>query len=241
MSVSQPEILIVLPTLNEEPTIGRVIDEIPRKALEGAGYSVKVLVVDGNSTDRTREIAAEKGASLIVERRRGKGIAVSRALSAVEADFIFMLDADYTYPAGYIPDMLKLLDTHHAVIGSRMRGRRERGAMSRLNLVGNYLLSLIATVFYGKKISDVCSGFWGFRGEVVKNLPLRASAFDLEAEIFGQLTRRGYSIAEIPIDYRKRLSPPKLRSLRDGTRIGWALVTRRFRRLDRPGEKGPGR
>jgi len=241
MSVSQPEILIILPTLNEEQTIGQVIDEIPRSSLEGAGYKVRLLVVDGDSTDRTREIAAEKGAGIIIERRRGKGIAVSKALSPVEADFIFMLDADYTYPAGYIPDMLKLLEGHHAVIGSRMRGRREKGAMSRLNLVGNYLLSLIATVFYGKKISDVCSGFWGFRGEVVKNLHLRASAFDLEAEIFSQLARRGYSIAEIPVDYRRRLSPPKLRSLRDGTRIGWALITRRFRRLDKPGEKGRGR
>jgi len=239
--VSKPEILIILPTLDEEPTIGRVIDEIPRKALEGAGYKVRVLVVDGNSTDRTREIAEAKGASTIIERRRGKGIAVSRALSTLKADFIFMLDADFTYPAGYIPDMLKLLESHQAVIGSRMRGRRERGAMSRLNLAGNYLLSLIATVFYGKKISDVCSGFWGFRGEVVKNLHLRASAFDLEAEIFSQLARRGYSIAEIPVDYRRRLSPPKLRSLRDGTRIGWALITRRFRRLDKPGEKGRGR
>lgn len=237
MSVSQPEILIMLPTLNEEPTVGRVIDEIPRKVLEGAGYKVRLLVVDGNSTDRTRDIAAEKGASIINERQRGKGIAVSKVLGTLKADFIFMLDADYTYPAGYIPDMLKLLDTNHAVIGSRMRGRRERGAMSRLNLVGNYLLSLIATVFYGKKISDVCSGFWGFRGEVVKNLHLRASAFDLEAEIFSQMVRRGYSIAEIPVDYRRRPSPPKLRSLRDGTRIGWALITRRFRRLGKPGKR----
>jgi len=233
MSVSQPEILIILPTLNEEPTIGRVIDEIPRLSLEGAGYKVKLLVVDGNSTDRTREIAREKGADIVVERRRGKGIAVTRALASAEADFVFMLDADYTYPAGYIPDMLKLLESHQAVIGSRMRGRRQKGAMSRLNLVGNYLLSLIATVFYGKRISDVCSGFWGLRGEVIKNLNLRATAFDLEAEIFSQLARRGYKLAEVPIDYRRRHSPPKLRSLRDGTRIGWALVTRRFRRLEK--------
>jgi len=229
--VSQPEILIILPTLNEEPTIGRVIDEIPRSSLEGAGYKVQLLVVDGNSTDRTRQIAQQKGAGVIVEPRKGKGIAVSQALSSVDADFIFMLDADFTYPAGYIPDMLKLLTDYHAVIGSRMRGRREKGAMSRLNLVGNYLLSLIATVFYGKKISDVCSGFWGFRGEVVKTLSLRATAFDLEAELFSQLARKGYSIAELPIYYRRRASPPKLRSLRDGTRIGWALITKRFRRL----------
>jgi len=229
--LSQPKIVVILPTLNEEETIGRVIDEIPRQALEEGGYKVQVLVVDGNSTDRTRQIAEEKGASIIVERRKGKGIAVTGALSSVDADFIFMLDADATYPPGAIPDMLKMLGSHHAVIGSRLKGRREKGAMRRLNLVGNRLLSLIATVFYCKRISDVCSGLWGFRGEVVKNLNLRATAFDLEAELFSQLAKRGYSIAEIPIYYRRRASPPKLRPLRDGTRIGWALITRRFRRL----------
>jgi glycosyltransferase involved in cell wall biosynthesis len=231
--MSRPQIAIILPALNEEETIGKVIDEIPKQALEKAGYSVQVVVVDGNSTDRTRQIAEEKGASIIVERRKGKGIAVATALGSVEADFIFMLDADYTYPSGYIPDMLKLLDDHHAVIGSRLKGHREEGAMSRLNLVGNYLLSLIATVFYWRRISDVCSGLWGFRGEVVKALSLRATAFDLEAEIFSQLARRGYSIAELPIYYRRRSSLPKLRSLRDGTRIGWALITRRFAGLTR--------
>lgn len=236
--MSQPRVLVILPTLNEEQTIGKVIDEIPRPSLEQAGYTVRVLVVDGNSTDRTREIAEEKGARTIVERRRGKGVAVTKALGSVDADYIFMLDADYTYPAGYIPDMLKMLGSYHAVIGSRLRGRREGGAMSRLNLTGNRLLSLLATVLYGRRISDVCTGFWGFRGEVVKHLSLRATAFDLEAELFSQLARKGYSIAEVPIDYRRRASPTKLRPLRDGTRIGWALITRRFRRLDKPGEGG---
>jgi glycosyltransferase involved in cell wall biosynthesis len=228
--MSQPKISIILPTLNEEETIGKVIDEISRQALEQAGYAVQVLVVDGNSTDRTRQIAEQKGAGVIVEPRKGKGVAVTTALSSVEADFIFMLDADYTYPARYIPDMLKRLANHHAVIGSRLKGQRERGAMSRLNLTGNYLLSLLATALYQRKISDVCTGFWGFKGEVVKSLSLRATAFDLEAEIFSQLARKGYSIAELPIYYRRRTTRPKLRPLRDGIKIGWALISKRFRR-----------
>jgi glycosyltransferase involved in cell wall biosynthesis len=92
--MSQPKISIILPTLNEEETIGKVIDEISRQALEQAGYAVQVLVVDGNSTDRTKQIAEQKGAGVIVEPRKGKGVAVTTALSSVEADFIFMLDAD---------------------------------------------------------------------------------------------------------------------------------------------------
>jgi glycosyltransferase involved in cell wall biosynthesis len=228
--MKQRQIVVILPTLNEEQTIGKVIDEIPRQALEQAGYAVQVLVVDGKSTDRTRQIAEQKGASVIVEPRKGKGIAVTTALRVVDADFIFMLDADYTYPASYIPDMLRLLTNYHVAIGSRLRGQREPGAMSRLNLVGNRLLSLLATLLYWRKISDVCTGFWGFRAEVAKSLRLRATAFDLEAEMFSQLTRKGYSIAELPIYYRRRVSRPKLRPLRDGFKIGWALITRRFRR-----------
>lgn len=217
--------------MNEEETIGKVIDEIPRRALEQAGYAVQVLVVDGNSTDRTRQIAEQKGASVIVEPREGKGIAVTTALSSVDADFIFMLDADYTYPPSYIPDMLQLLTHHHVVIGSRLKGHRERGAMSRLNLIGNRLLSLMATALYQRKISDVCTGYWGFKNEVVEALRLRATAFDLEVELFSQLARKGYSIAELPIYYRRRASRPKLRPLRDGIKIGWTLITKRFRRL----------
>lgn len=226
--MSQPKISIILPALNEEQTIGNVIDEIPKQALEQAGYVVRVLVVDGNSTDRTRQIAEQKGATVIVEPRKGKGVAVRTALSSVDADFIFMLDADYTYPATYIPEMLKLLSHNHAVIGSRLKGEREKGAMSRLNAVGNHLLSLIATVLYQRRISDVCTGCWGLNGEAVKGLSLRATGFELEAELFSALSRKGYSIAELPIYYRRRPSPPKLSSLKDGIKIGWTLITRRF-------------
>ena len=83
-------ICIILPTLNEELSIGKVIDEIPRHTLEEEGYEVDVVVVDGNSSDRTRQITREKGARVILERRRGKGRAVRTALKEVKADYIFM-------------------------------------------------------------------------------------------------------------------------------------------------------
>jgi glycosyltransferase involved in cell wall biosynthesis len=236
IGISRPQIVIILPALNEEETIGKVIDEIPKQALKEAGYSVQVLVVDNNSTDRTGQIARQNGATVIVEPEKGKANAVRTGLKSVDADIIFMLDTDYTYPAAQIPEMLSLLNHHNAVIGSRLKGKREKGVMSRLNFIGNYLLGLIATALYQRRISDVCTGHWGFRGEVVKDLNLKATGFDLEAEFFSQLARRGYSIAELPIYYRRRSSPPKLRSLRDGTRIGWALITRRFTGLTHGGD-----
>ena len=112
----QPDICIILPALNEEPTIGKVIDEIPKQALEREGHQVEVLVVDNNSSDRTRQVAEEKGARVITESRRGKGRAVRTALESVKADFVLMLDADYTYPATYIPEMLNFLKQDYSVV-----------------------------------------------------------------------------------------------------------------------------
>ncbi len=222
-------ISIILPALNEELTIGKVIDEIPRQALEEEGYQVEVVVVDNNSTDRTRQVAEAKGARVIHEPRRGKGRAVRTALASLKADFVFMLDADYTYPATYIRDMLKLLcQDYSVVIGSRLKGRREKGAMKRLNLFGNFLLSLMASVLYRTRISDLCTGYWGMRGEVIPKLRLLADGFQLEAELFTQLARKGYRIAEVPIYYRRREAKTKLSRIKDGVKIGRMLIARRF-------------
>ena len=228
-TVSQPRVSVILPALKEEATIGKVIDEIPRQALAQLGYDVSILVVDGNSPDRTREIAKQKGAAIIIESRKGKGRAMQTAFQAVDADFVFMLDADYTYPATHILDMLDLLqDDSNVVIGSRLEGKIEKGAMSRLNIIGNRLLTLMAKILYRGKTSDLCTGFWGFRGEVLKDLKLSADGFDFEADLFIQISRGGHSIAQVPIVYRRRPTKQKLNSLRDGFKIGWKLIKDRF-------------
>lgn len=223
-------LLIILPALNEEEAIGRVIDEIPKQALEKRGFDVRIVVADGNSRDRTRQIALDKGAEVVVESGRGKGRAMRSVFRRFKADFVFMLDADYTYPAIYIPKMLDILEQGYPVVtGSRLRGKIEEGGMSYLNRLGNYLLTWLARVLYWRKISDLCTGYWGFRGEIISDLQLLANGFNFEAELFADITRKGYKIAEIPIHYRRRRTPPKLNSLRDGFRIGWTLITRRFR------------
>jgi glycosyltransferase involved in cell wall biosynthesis len=227
--MSKPSVSIILPTLKEEATIGKVIDEIPRQTLTQQGYDVSILVVDGNSPDKTREIAKEKGAEVIIEPRKGKGKAMQTAFQAVDANFVFMLDADYTYPATYILEMLDLLRAGSCVvIGSRLKGKIEKGAMSRLNIIGNHLLTLMANILHGGKTSDLCTGFWGFRSEVLKDLNLSADGFDFEADLFVQISRSGYSIAHVPIIYRRRPTKQKLNSLKDGFKIGWKLIEDRF-------------
>ncbi|MFC2067684.1 glycosyltransferase family 2 protein [Chloroflexota bacterium] len=222
-------VCIILPALNEEVTIGKVIDEIPKLALEQEGYQVEVVVVNNNSSDRTSQIAQEHGARVINELARGKGRAVRTALESIKADFVFMLDADYTYPATYIPEMLKILQQDYpVVIGSRLRGQCEKGAISRLNIVGNLLLTLMANILYQTRISDLCTGYWGIRGEIIPKLKLRSDGFQLEAELFAQVAKRRYRLAEVPIYYRRRQTKAKLNQIIDGIKIGWTLISRRF-------------
>jgi dolichol-phosphate mannosyltransferase len=227
--VEENRVAIILPALNEALTIGRVLDEIPKPALEQEGYQVEIVVVDSNSRDETAQIARDRGARIAVETRRGKAVAVRTALASIEADFVFMLDADYTYPATYIPEMLRVMRSGYpVVVGSRLRGQRERGAIRRLNLIGNILLTWLANILYGTQISDLCTGYWGVKREVIPMLKIRASGFQLEAELFAQLAKSGYSIAEVPIFYRRRPSKAKINRIRDGIRIAWLLVSRRF-------------
>ena len=128
--------------------------------------------------------------------------------------------------------MLDVLQKGYAgVIGSRLKGKREKGAMSRLNVLGNHLLTLMANVLYWTRISDVNTGCWGFRGEVISSIQLLSDGFDFEAELFTQVAKNRYPLAEVPIYYRRRETPPKLSSLKDGIKIGRRLLAGRFQSL----------
>lgn len=222
---------IIIPALNEEGTIADVIDEIPREAIQEKGYRVEIIVVDNNSTDRTGEIAEEKGVKVILERVRGKGRAIRTAFESIGGDFIIMLDADYTYPATYIPAMLDVLaDGYDVVLGSRLNGQMRDGAMSKINLVGNHLLAWMASILYGTRISDLCTGYWGLTRRVIDSLKLDVNGFELEAAMFAEIAKKGYHLAEVPIYYRRRVTPAKLSSLKDGFKIGRTLLVKRFRR-----------
>jgi glycosyltransferase involved in cell wall biosynthesis len=223
------KVAILIPTLNEEISIGRTIDRIPVEGLSHEGYDVSVYVIDGNSIDRTQQIAVEKGAELILEKRPGKGAAMRTAFKRIAADYFIMIDGDNTYPPEKIVDFLRLLQSYDIVLGSRLRGNIEDGAMPKINVFGNWALTLIARTLYGKKATDVCTGFWGFRGTAVNSMELSAQGFEIEADMYAECARHGFSIAELPIDYRKREDRPKLSSISDGLRIGFFLLKKRYR------------
>jgi hypothetical protein len=212
-------VAVVIPTLNEERSIGKVIDSVPVADLLKNGLKTAVYVIDGRSTDTTREIAVEKGAMIILEERKGKGLAVQTAFKAITADYTIMVDGDDTYPIEMVMEIIRLLKKYDVVIGSRLKGTIEPGAMSKLNVFGNTLLTLLARALFSINVTDVCTGLWGYRGEAIRRLELEAQGFEIEADMYSECARKGLSIAEIPIHYRARADQAKLSSLRDGLRI----------------------
>jgi glycosyltransferase involved in cell wall biosynthesis len=221
-------VAVVIPTLNEERSIGKVIDGVPVGDLLKNGFKTAVYVIDGLSVDHTRDIAVQEGAQVITEQRLGKGLALQTAFLAVDADYVIMVDGDDTYPIAVATEMVCVLQTHDVVVGSRLKGRIEPGAMTRVNIVGNTLLTLLARLLFYANISDLCTGLWGFRRDAIRRLELAAEGFELEADMFSECVLKGCSIAEIPITYRARHDRPKLASFRDGFKIGAFLFKKRL-------------
>jgi dolichol-phosphate mannosyltransferase len=220
-------VAFVIPTLNEVPSIGFVIESIPVAELAKDGYETAVYVIDGRSVDHTRDIAVEKGAEVITEQRSGKGATIQTAFRAVDADYVIVEDGDNTYPIGVATEMVRLLQTNDVVVGSRLKGSIEPGAMTKMNVVGNILLTLLARLLFDVQVSDICTGLWGCRGHAIRGFELSAAGFAIEVDMFAECARNGFHIAEIPITYRARgENPAKLSSLKDGVRIGTFLITK---------------
>jgi len=221
-------VAFIIPTLNEGCSIGKVIEGVPVADLAKNGLKTAVYIIDGRSNDNTREIAVEKGAKIMLEDRQGKGSAIQTAFNSITADYEIMVDGDDTYPIEMATEMVRLLKKYDVVMGSRLNGIIEPGAMTHLNVVGNVLLSLLAWVLFGVRVSDVCTGFWGYRNDAIRRLKLTARGFEIEADMFAECVRKDLRIAEIPITYRAREDRPKLSSIRDGIKIGLFLCKRRF-------------
>jgi len=220
---------ILLPALNEEHGVAAVLNRIPRLTLQQKGYAYSVHLLDGRSTDQTRAVAKRLGAEIFVQTGNGKGSAFREFVPTIRDQFAVLLDSDGTYPPEIIPELVgKLGPETPVVLGSRLRGSIEDGAMSLANRIGNRLLSGFASFLFATPISDVCSGMWGFASDRLKSLDLTATGFELEADIFAECALKGIPIAEIPIRYDRRIGRPKLR-LHEGLRIALALLKKRLR------------
>ncbi|MGZ4904166.1 MAG: glycosyltransferase family 2 protein [Halobacteriota archaeon] len=223
---AKPTVAVLIPTLNEEATIGDVIGRIPIEQLASEGYETAVYVIDGDSRDGTQRRAREKGATVVPANRSGKGAAIQQAFASIQANYFIMIDGDNTYPPERIVDFMHLLYTYDVVLGSRLEGRIEEGAMTRTNAFGNKILTVMARMLFDRKITDLCTGFWGYRSVVIQEMSLTAEGFEIEADMFVECARQGFRIGELAINYSRRVDQPKLSSISDGFKIGAFLLKR---------------
>ena len=209
------KISVIIPTMNEEESIGEVLDEINR-ALKGRNY--EILMVDTNSKDRTREIGKKKGARIIDEPRRGYGRAYKTGFERASGDVIATLDGDTTYPASDIPGLADLLVKEKLdFITTDRLSSMEKGAMSLKHCFGNWILAKTMNLLFGLHLKDSQSGMWVFRKDALRRLNLTSDGMPLSEEIkieaFTKLRAK-----EVPIKYRPRKGEVKLNSWGDGTK-----------------------
>lgn len=212
------DIAVVVPCHNEELSIGEVVRDF-LQAVPGC----RVVVLDNASTDRTSQLAAEAGASVLHESRPGKGYAVRRLFADVDADCYVLVDGDATYDPGAAAAMVDLVMDRgiDMVNGARVSGEDEVSAYPPGHHWGNAALTALFQRLFALDIRDTLSGYRAMSRRFVKTFPSGATGFEIEAELNAHAATLGVPVAEVATAYgsRPRGSASKLNTYRDGVRI----------------------
>ena len=214
-----PEISVVVPCLNEEDAVGTVVDQA-WQGIRDSGRRGEVIVVDNASTDRSAEVAAEYGATIVREERPGYGSAYLAGLAVARGDYVVMGDADATYPMRELaPFVERLASGNDLVVGSRFEGTIHGEAMPWLNRhVGNPILTGLLNILFGVKISDAHCGMRAVRRDALEALDLHSTGMEFASEMVFKAFRRKLRVSEIPIDYYPRVGESKLNRFGDAWR-----------------------
>ncbi|MEM3923020.1 MAG: glycosyltransferase family 2 protein [Zestosphaera sp.] len=212
------DLTIIIPTLKEAEGIGLVLDELLSIGIPPD----KILVVDGFSDDGTREIAESKGVRVVLQEGFGKADAIKTGSKFVKTTYTLIMDGDYTYPATRVPDLLnKIREGYDLVLGYRKYV--EKGAMNPIFRFGNKIITRFVNILYGTRVSDVLTGMYVVRSNILKEIFYEAKNFSIEIEIFSHVANMTGRVSEVPIEYRKRKGNKKL-GISHGFKITWDLI-----------------
>jgi len=215
------DIAVLLPCYNEAQTIGDVV-----AGFRAALPSARIYVYDNNSTDSTALRAALAGATVVRERRQGKGNVVRRMFSDIEADIYVMADGDGTYSAADAPELVRTLITEGAdmVVGTRRGVHADAGRQG--HAFGNRIFNTLFRALFGNDFSDIFSGYRAFSRRFAKSFPAVSGGFEIETEMSVHASRLRMPVAELELDYGRRPegSHSKLSTFRDGGRILWMFA-----------------
>lgn len=239
-------VAVVIPALNEEASLPSVLHDLPRESVGS------VVVVDNGSTDRTAEVAAAGGAAVVVEPCRGYGAACLRGLAELAArpagppEVVVFLDADFSDHPDELPLLLEPIRAGRAdlVVGSRLTGRREAGAMPPQSVWGNRLACFLMKLLFRAHYTDL-GPFRAVRWAALERLGMCDRNYGWTVEMQIKAARAGLRVCEVPVSYRRRIGESKISgtvtgSLKAGYKILYLIARYGFAPL-RPSERAPAR
>jgi hypothetical protein len=221
---------VVIPALNEEEAIERVVQAIPKNLLYEMGFEVQILVVDNGSEDRTGELARKGGAEVVFEPARGYGRAYKTGFDRAQGQIIATADADMTYPVEDIPRLVAILEKDDLdFITTNRFTHLGQDVMSFRNKLGNGILNVTTRILFSIDLRDSQSGMWVFRKDLLGRMKLKSDGMAFSEEIkieachFAKCCWR-----ELPIEYRPRVGRVKLRGWWHGFGNLFHLIKKRI-------------
>jgi len=224
---------VLIPALNEEHSVARVLAGIPEP------YRARVLVVDNGSTDATARVAAKAGARVVAEPRRGYGAACLRGLAELAADppgYVVFLDADFSDDPAEMTAVVDPVLSGRAdlVIGSRVLGVRERGALTPQARFGNALATWLIRRFFGVRFTDL-GPFRAVTWSALRRIDMKDAGYGWTVEMQVKAAKLGLRTREVPVSYRRRIGRSKVSGtvrgvLGAGGKILWVIFREALRR-----------
>jgi len=212
-----PEIVVIIPALNEERAISKVLAHIPRN------IASEVVVVDNNSCDATAEVARNFGATVVHEPRKGYGLACLKGIEYImsrrqQTDIVVFLDADYSDCPEEMTSLIKPIieQDYDMVIGSRLLGRHEKGAMPWHQISGNRLAIMLINSLYKVHYTDL-GPFRAIKFDVLLKLGMKEQRYGWTAEMQAKAARQRLRFFEVPVTYRARIGTSKISGTVKGT------------------------
>jgi len=225
-ALSKANCALIVPALDEEPAIGRTLDQVPRDLYRA------IIVADNGSRDRTADIARAHGATVVSEPERGYGAACLRAIAALPEDVeaVVFMDADSSDDPAEATLLLKPIYDGRAdlVIGSRTLGHAEKGALEPHQVLGNRIATWIIRVFCGHRYTDL-GPFRAIRADALLRLGMRDRNYGWTIEMQIKALRHKLRVVEVPVSYRRRVGTSKISgnwraSVAAGAKILWTAV-----------------
>ena len=220
---SDERIAVLIPCHNEQATIAKVVDDFRAQLPQATIY-----VFDNCCTDATADIAAQHGATVMLEPRKGKGYVVEAMFDRVQADYYVMVDGDDTYEASRVGALLAPVMRGEAdmAVGARLSGYSDT-SFRPLHVAGNTLVRKLINWIFHTNLTDIMSGYRAFNRRVIARVPVVSSGFEVETELTIQMLYYNLRMVEVQVPYRGRPegSTSKLNTFRDGMRVLWKIFS----------------